>query len=181
MRGQDSSLEPTRELNTESRFFRDNKNSNSGFDSANVRGTMTQRNSILIVLGILAIIVVVGVLTYFFTHKNAPTQALGCDAFPNNSVQDVIETQRLFINLPRNSYLVNDSGSDENFHFVTASGTATALYISNGGPWGESMHATPECWSTYFEFDGSGEVDLRVKSALKNMPDYMVRFIVRGQ
>ncbi len=103
-----------------------------------------------------------------------------CGALPNGSLQNVVETTRLFINLPRKDYLVSDSADDRSFQFVTASGTATALYISNGGPWGEGFDATPACWSTYFEFDGNGEVDLKVKSAVNGAPDYLVRFLVKG-
>jgi hypothetical protein len=58
------------------------------------------------------------------------------------------------------------------------SGNATTLWVSNGGLPGEGLDATPECWSTYFEFDGSGEVDLRVKSTKTDVPDYFVRFII---
>ncbi len=97
-----------------------------------------------------------------------------CQLF-NNSVQRVLETWRLYVNVPKDFY-PKEIGS----YFTTVSGNATAGYISNGGPPGEAdeLNAIPECWSTYYEFNGNGEVDLRVKSIKRGVPDYFVRFIV---
>jgi hypothetical protein len=92
---------------------------------------------------------------------------------PNNSVQQVKETSRMFIKMPKDLY-----PKDILHSWTTVAGNATALYISNGGLPGEGLDATPGCWSTYFEFDGNGEVDLRVKSIASDAPDYFVRFIV---
>lgn len=92
---------------------------------------------------------------------------------PNNSVQYVKETSRMFINMPKDLY------PKDIFHsWTTVSGNATAGYISNGGLPGEAEGAIPGCWSTYMDFEGSGEVDLRVKSVANDVPDYFVRFIV---
>ena len=91
----------------------------------------------------------------------------------NNSIQHVVETSRRFVNVPKDFYPKNISSQ-----FSTVSGNATAGWISNGGLPGEGLDATPECWSTYYGFEGNGEVDLRVKSTVKNVPDYFVRFIV---
>lgn len=97
-----------------------------------------------------------------------------CKSIPNNSIQKVVETSRLFINLPKDVYPYENI----NYNFSTVNGNATAGYVSNGGPPGQAFEATPKCWSTYFEFDGNGEVDLKVKSAIKGMPDYFARFVV---
>ena len=97
-----------------------------------------------------------------------------CKSLPNSSTKKLVETSRLFINLPKDVYPYENIGS----HFSTVSGNATAGYISNGGLPGQAFEATPECWSTYFEFDGNGEVDLKVKSVIKGMPDYFVHFII---
>ncbi|BCX16113.1 MAG: hypothetical protein KatS3mg098_342 [Candidatus Parcubacteria bacterium] len=97
-----------------------------------------------------------------------------CHAIPNNSTQKVVETTRLFINLPKDIY----PDKEDNLHFKTISGNASAGWISNGGPLGEAWEATPDCWSYYYEFDGQGEVDLSVKSGREEVPDYFVRFIV---
>jgi len=92
---------------------------------------------------------------------------------PNNSVQYVKETSRMFINMPKDLY-----PKDILHSWTTVSGNATAGYISNGGLPGEAEDAAPGCWSTYVEFEGSGEVDLRVKSIVEGAPDYFVRFTV---
>ena len=96
-----------------------------------------------------------------------------CQPILTNSVQRVVETSRLFVNVPKDFYPKEISS-----YFTTVSGNATTLWVSNGGLPGEGLDATPECWSTYFEFDGSGEVDLRVKSTKTDVPDYFVRFII---
>ncbi len=109
-------------------------------------------------------------------HKNNISLAQelsACNAIPYKSTQEVAETTRLFINLPKSIY-----PKDMSAYFTTVSGNATAGYVSNGGLPGEAFEATPKCWSTYYEFDGNGEVDLRVKSTRKDMPDYFVRFFV---
>lgn len=92
---------------------------------------------------------------------------------PNNSVQYLKETSRHFINMPKNLYPKDISHS-----WTTVAGNATGGYVSNGGLPGEGLDATPGCWSTYVDFEGSGEVDLRVKSVVDGAPDYFVRFIV---
>jgi hypothetical protein len=100
----------------------------------------------------------------------------GSDAnkpIPNNSVQNVKETSRMFINMPKDLYPQDISRS-----WTSVSGNATGGYVSNGGLSGEAYGATQECWSTYVDFEGSGEVDLRVKSLVEGVPDYVVRFIV---
>ncbi len=101
-------------------------------------------------------------------------QLAACHAIPNQSVQQVTETTRLFINLPKAIY----PDKSHNLRFTTVEGDATAGYISNAGLPGEAFQATPDCWSYYYEFDGNGEVDLQVSSALEDYPDYFVRFLV---
>ena len=104
----------------------------------------------------------------------ADEKTLLCGGVPNNSIERVRETTRLFINTPKDVY--PDKNISDNFH--TMHGNATAGYISNGGLPGYAFAGSPECWSTYIDFEGNGEVDLRVKSAVKDEPDYFVRFIV---
>ena len=96
-----------------------------------------------------------------------------CQPILNGSTQYVAETERRFINLPMDLYPKNI-----NSLFMTVKGNATAGYISIGGAPGEALDAAPGCWSTFFEFDGNGEVDLRVKSTRVDGPDYFVRFVV---
>lgn len=93
-----------------------------------------------------------------------------CGGIPNGSTQEVPETTRLFINLPKDVY----PDKEHNLRFKTINGNATAGWVSNAGPYGEAFpaHENPGCWSYYYEFDGHGEIDLTVE------PDYSVRFIV---
>lgn len=97
-----------------------------------------------------------------------------CSPILNNSIQHVAATERRFVNTPKDIYPMEDISSQ----FVTVKGNATAGYVSNGGLPGKGMDAAPGCYSTYYEFDGEGEVDLRVKSPINDVPDYFVRFIV---
>lgn len=150
---------------------------------------------ILEIVGVLVIGALV-VVVHFFFQKNSPSDsrdAAGSDQYassiltcypksqngveyqpiPNNSVQYVKETSRLFINMPKNLYQKYILRS-----WTTIAGNATSGYISNDGLPGKAMATTSGCWSTYMEFDGNGEVDLRVKSIIKGVPDYFVRFIV---
>lgn len=103
-------------------------------------------------------------------------QKPGSDAdkpLPNDSIQYATDTTRMFINMPKSLYPEDISHS-----WTTIMGNATGGYVSNGGLPGEAFDASPGCWSTYVELDGSGEVDLRVKSTTLGVPDYFVRFIV---
>lgn len=156
---------------------------------------MTSIKIILPIVAILAVGILVGAARYAASVKNAPTAAsagytntqagykeadekvLLCGGIPNGSTQNVIETTRLFINLPKDVY----PDKEHNLRFKTVGGNATAGWISNGGPYGEGYGAKGNsgCWSYYYDFEGIGEVDLTVKSGMKNAPDYVVHFIVR--
>lgn len=99
-----------------------------------------------------------------------------CGGIPNGSTQNVVETTRLFINLPKEVY----PNKAHNLQFKTVSGNATAGWVSNAGPYGEGFgsEGNPSCWSYYYEFDGTGEVDAAAKAATTLASDYVVRFIV---
>ena len=95
-----------------------------------------------------------------------------CGSLPNGSTQNVMETTRMFINIPKDLY--------PDVNLQTASQGATASYISNGGPYGNAIGAQDKsnCWSYYFEFDGTGTVDLVSKSGMGGIPDYTLHFVV---
>ena len=95
-----------------------------------------------------------------------------CNSFPNGSTQNVVETTRMFINIPKDLY--------PDLNLQTTLHGATAGYISNGGPYGSAIggQGKPNCWSYYFEFDGTGTVDLASKSGMSGVPDYLIHFIV---
>ena len=105
---------------------------------------------------------------------SATAQAINvCGGFPNDSTQQVASTGRLFIKLPK-SIFPNKTA----IKFTTISGTATAGWISNAGPFGESYGATTNCWSYYYEFDGVGEVDLTAPINAAPATPYTVRFMI---
>lgn len=108
------------------------------------------------------------------TSTSFEQKLAACNAIPYNSTQKIVATTRLFINLPKDIY----PDEEHNLKFSTVSGNATAGWLGNCGFPGTGCQATPECWSYYYEFDGDGEIDLTVKSVIKDMPDYFVRFIV---
>jgi len=96
-----------------------------------------------------------------------------CKAIPNGSTQNITDTTRLLINLPKDIY----PDKDHNLKFATITGKVTSGSIAGFN--GEPLPEAPGCWSYYNEFDGQGEVDLTVKSAISGMPDYKVKFIVK--
>ncbi len=140
------------------------------------------------ILGIIGVVVIGAliVIVYFFSQKTYlidqhAAAILACytgdssgttdQPIPNNSVQYVKETSRLFINMPKDLY-----PRDLQYSWTTVAGNASAGSV--GGGFGEAEGAAPGCWSSYMDFEGSGEVDLRVKSVVEGAPDYFVRFIV---
>jgi len=98
-----------------------------------------------------------------------------CGAYPNGSAHQARQTTRFSFSLPQD--LFPDIAG---FEFVTASGTATAGYISNGGPFGHAFEAKPGCCKYYFEFIGSGETVLTARSPVEGAPEYAVHFVVEG-
>ena len=144
-------------------------------------------NKKIVVLIVIFLLIIISSCAYlFYKSRQQSTLATSlnnsyqnefstCNALPNNSTQQVVDTSRLYINLPRGLY---PHGDIINPDFLTVGGNATAGYISNGGLPGYAEGAPSGCWSTQIEVDGSGEVDLKVKSEIKDTPDYFVRFIV---
>jgi len=134
----------------------------------------------LIVLAIVAAgALLLARVVLFSGHGGIPAtsydaQLAACRSYPNGSTQAVAETSRLTITLPK-AMFPNQNGL---LTFTTASGTATAGYISNAGEPGSSYGATTGCFATYYEFDGEGEVDLIATSSVQGVPEYRVRFEV---
>lgn len=124
------------------------------------------------------LLLMTGLAGYFYLNKLSSLfkeKLTACNSIENNSTQNITETTRLFINLPKDVY----PDKEHNLRFETISGNTTAGWISNAGQYGEAFQATQNCWSYYYEFDGIGETDLKVKSSMFGMPDYFVRFIVK--
>ena len=144
-----------------------------------------------ITISIVAALVLVGGAVIFLHTPTTPSSATNTDTssdqyatsilacypesagqpIPNNSIQNVKETSRIYINMPKNFYPQDLEGS-----WTTVEGNATAGSV--GGGFGEAEGATSGCWSSYVDFEGTGEVHLRVKSTVNGAPDYFVRFIV---
>ncbi len=97
-----------------------------------------------------------------------------CDAIPNGAVFEVVDTTRLFINLPKECH----PDRDRNLQFTTLQGNATAGWVSNASPFGEAF-GTPssQCWSYYFQFNGSGQLELRAEGTAA-APEYKVKFVL---
>ena len=144
----------------------------------------TQKGFIVpLLLAIIAVLLIGGGAYVYTQNKQADQPAtassyenklVACDSFTNNSIKQVAETSRLFIRLPKDIYpYVKD-----NVQIRTVNGNAAMGYVSNGGLPGQGLNSTPECWSTYYEFSGNGEVDLTVKSASAGISDYFIRFLV---
>lgn len=93
-----------------------------------------------------------------------------CGAYPNNSTQSILEGSRHAINLPTGIYPTPNN----KLKFTTASGTATSSWISPGGPTG----TVAGCYQYYYEFNGTGIVNLTAVSAIKGIPDYRVHLVV---
>ncbi len=129
---------------------------------------------------VLLCVVVFFVLTMYDRNKSQQiatlyeTQLAACNAYPNNSIQNIIQTSRLTIYLPRNLY----PNQNNLLSFTTASGTASAGWISNAGPIAQSYGATINCFAYYYEFNGSGEVNLTSTSSIAGVPEYIVHFMV---
>jgi len=142
---------------------------------------------------VMLVVFVLGIFIYLRSQKTSPSESnnvivsehntdaiLACyqndasgasKSIPNNSIQNVKETSRLLINMPKDLYPQDLQGS-----WTTVAGNATAGSI--GGGFGEAEGALPGCWSSHVDFEGNGEVDLRVKSIVEGTPDYFVRFVV---
>jgi len=98
-----------------------------------------------------------------------------CESIPSGSLLEVRETSRVFINLPEDVYPFQN----RKFEFDGAQ----AGMISNGEGLGprngsELVFAANNCATHYYEFNGYGAVDLLVKSAKPEFPDYNLHFNV---
>lgn len=102
-----------------------------------------------------------------------------CGSILNGSSTDVVQTTRMFINLPRDIY--------PNINLQVAPHGAMAAYVSNGGAYGYAIGAQgkPNCWSYYLDFEltpdnkmASGKVDIGSKSGAAGIPNYLIHFNV---
>ena len=109
---------------------------------------------------------------YTYSPDTYAAKLASCHSDPNGSTFQTRDTIRRFITIPRAIY--------QDGEFVKISGTAFAGYISNGGLPGYAVDGNADCWSTYYEFEGQGEVDFVAKSVLPEAPDYILHFTVTG-
>ncbi len=138
-----------------------------------------RRISYLIALVFILALAVAGYLAIQHNDQNSAAisyegDLAACDAYPEGSTQTIPETSRLTIYLPRDLY----PNQERLLTFETATGTATAGFVSNAGPVAHSYGATNDCFAYYYEFDGQGVVDLVATSSAPGTPTYRVHFIV---
>ena len=116
---------------------------------------------------------ILGPITEAFFNE----RLVACNAFPNGSANDGVDTGRFFVTLPMDIF-PDISG----FKFETVGGDAKAGWVSNAGDFGYAgfRDRQRDCWSYYFEFVGSGETDLVALSPVEGAPEYRVHFVVRG-
>lgn len=113
------------------------------------------------------------------TNVELKERLIACGSIPNGSSLTVVQTTRVFINLPRDIY--------PNIKLNVASRGAIAGSVSNGGKYGYANGARgkPNCWSYYFDFElapdnkaESGTVDIGSRSAFKGTSNYLIHFRV---
>lgn len=113
------------------------------------------------------------------TNADLKDRLIACGSIPNRSTLTVVQTTRIFINLPREYF--------PNIKLTMKSLGASATTVSNGGKYGYAIGAQgkPNCWSYYFDFELTannkakrGTVDIRSKSAFKSISNYLIHFIV---
>lgn len=113
------------------------------------------------------------------TNSELKNRLVACGSIPNGASLTVVETTRVFINLPKDFY--------PNIKLNVISHGATAASVSNGGAYGYAIGAQgrPNCWSYYLDFEltpnnktQSGTVDIGSKSAFKNVSNYLIHFKV---
>lgn len=113
------------------------------------------------------------------TNADLKDRLIACGSIPNRSTFTVVQTTRIFINLPRDYF--------PNIKLTIKSHGAVATSVSNGGKYGYAIGAQgkPNCWSYYFDFElapnnkgRSGTVDIGSKSAFKAISNYALHFTV---
>lgn len=113
------------------------------------------------------------------TSGELRNRLIACGSIPNGVSLTVVQTTRIFINLPKDFY--------PNIKLNVTSRGATAASVSSGGAYGHAIDAQgkPNCWSYYLDFEltpnnktQSGTVDISSKSAFKNVSNYLIHFKV---
>lgn len=94
-----------------------------------------------------------------------------CQSIPNGKTTKIIPTTRLYVNLP--SVVYPKSGLT-----IANTSTASASIMSNETGLYRSKAFTDNCWSHYYEFNGSGTTTFSVKSVQTGIPDYQIYFKV---
>ncbi len=113
------------------------------------------------------------------TRPNLKARLAACGSLPIGSTTHVVNTTRMFINLPKDIY--------PKIKLQITPRGAMAIYVSNAGRYGYAFDARgrPNCWSTYFEFEltadnqrQTGTVDIGSKSGIKGLPNYLIHIQV---
>jgi len=113
------------------------------------------------------------------TNSELKKRLIACGSIPNGASLTIVQTTRIFVNLPKDYY--------PNIKLTTKSRGATATSASNGGKYGYAIGAKgkPNCWSYYFDFELApnnkakrGTVDIGSKNAFKGVSNYLIHFTV---
>lgn len=116
------------------------------------------------------------------TNADLKKRLTACGSIPNGASLTVVQTTRVFINLPKDYY--------PNLKLSVALHGATAGSVSNGGADGYALGAQekPDCWSYYLDLELSaknktqtGRVDIGSESGFRAIPDYLIHFKVASK
>ena len=141
-----------------------------------------QSRSLLIVL--ILLIILIGAWFWFY-QKNTSSDGLNdnislrkrleiCQSIPHGTTREVVETSRVFINLPEDIY------PHENRKF-TFNGATAGIIQGGEGLYINDEFVKNKCATHYYEFNGNGTVDLRVGSVTSGIPPYEIHFRVKGE
>lgn len=107
---------------------------------------------------------------------NLDERLKSCGSIPNGATQEIAETSRLFINLPEDIYPLESRKFTFNGATVGIITSGEGLPPENGSI---EEFLKNKCVTRYYDFEGNGAVDLKVKSAVPGIPDYGIHFTVR--
>lgn len=147
-------------------------------------------NRVFLGIIIIAIIILIGILLWrknngsitnqqYAANRMQPAASsqevqnklAACGSLPNGTTTKVLDTTRMFVNIPKDLY--------PNMNVALNSNGAHAAWAGDAA-YGYAMGKDQKtgCWSYYFEFSGDGTIDLVSKSGVTGTPDYVVHFVV---
>lgn len=148
-----------------------------------------RKSSIVIIIIAIAAVVVSGNI-YFFSKRNAlqnmerdviiqkyRDEIKTCESFSNvsnNLIKSVNKKARFMIALPEETY-------PQKGLTISKEGSSTADIVSNE----ENLFLNNQtfvknnCWSHYYELNGTGTIIFNIPSIIEGIPDYILQFEAR--